>query len=114
MKTYVKKDRLTFHCPACRVEHSVNLSKGWSWNEDGENPTIEPGATYRGDAVQVTPEELVALASEAGSVEELAATLKGYTLPTTCTWTVEAGTIRYALQSSHGLAGGAAPLPELT
>ena len=97
--------KVAFLCPGCRQMHHVTVdgSRGWTFNGDGDRPTFSPSVLVKG-AVPITDEEHASIMA-GGTIEPK---------PLACHSFVTDGRIRFSADSSHALAGQTADLPELS
>lgn len=89
---------MAFMCPGCKYLHAVKVdgSRGWTFNGNGDRPTISPSVLVRtGSAVDPT------FVDEPGDP------------PTVCHSFVTDGRIRFLSDSAHELAGQTVDLPDL-
>ncbi|WP_339767106.1 DUF6527 family protein [uncultured Pseudosulfitobacter sp.] len=90
--------KVAFMCPGCGYLHQVTVdgSRGWTFNGDGDRPTFSPSVLVRtGSAVDPT------FVDEPGDP------------PTVCHSFVTDGRIRFLDDSTHELAGQTVDLPDL-
>lgn len=54
----ISPGRIGFHCPGCKEIHQITVdgSRGWSWNCDGDKPTVSPSILVTGKR-RITDEE---------------------------------------------------------
>lgn len=89
--------RIAFHCPGCKTAHviAVDGSRGWTWNGDGNAPTIAPSVLVR-TGRQVDP-------SYQAEPDDP---------PERCHSFIRAGRIEFLGDSTHALAGQTVELPD--
>lgn len=96
--------RVAFMCPGCGMMHFVVVdgSRGWTWNGDGDRPTITPSVLVRtGHFVEPQGKHC----DQSGDPDWPCDCLR-------CHSFVEAGRIRFLGDCTHTLAGQTVDLPD--
>ncbi len=95
--------KVAFKCPGCNQAHHVTVdgSRGWTFNGDGDKPTFSPSVLVRG-TVPITDEEHATIMS-GGKVSPV---------PFVCHSFVTDGRIRFLSDCTHELAGQTVDLPD--
>ncbi|MBY5988224.1 DUF6527 family protein [Roseovarius atlanticus] len=95
--------RVAFMCPGCQQAHHVTVdgSRGWTFNGDGDRPTFSPSVLVSG-TVPITDEEHARLM--AGEKIEPVSLI--------CHSFVTDGRIRFLNDCTHDLAGKTLDLPD--
>ncbi|MAM25812.1 MAG: ammonia monooxygenase [Rhodobacteraceae bacterium] len=91
--------KVAFMCPGCNYMHLVTVdgSRGWSFNGDGDSPTFSPSVLVR-TGTAVNPN----FVDEPGDP------------PTVCHSFVTDGRIQFLNDCTHALAGQTVELPDLS
>lgn len=89
--------KVAFKCPGCDQAHHVTVdgSRGWTFNGDGDRPTFSPSVLVR-----------------TGSAVDPAFIDKPGDPPTICHSFVTDGSIRFLDDCTHALAGQTVDLPD--
>ncbi len=97
--------KVAFMCPGCRQMHHVTVdgSRGWTFNGDGDRPTFSPSVLVKG-TVPITDEEHATIM--AGGIID--------PKPLVCHSFVTGGRIKFLADSSHDLAGQTVDLLDLS
>lgn len=95
--------RVMFWCPGCNQAHHVTVdgSRGWTFNGNGDRPTISPSVLVKG-VVPITDEEHATIMA-GGAI---------YPVPLVCHSFVTDGHIKFLNDCTHKLAGQTVPLPD--
>lgn len=96
--------KVAFKCPGCNQMHHVTVdgSRGWSFNGDGDRPTFSPSVLVKG-TVPITDDQH----------ERIMAGEKIEPTPLICHSFVTEGHIRFLGDCTHDLAGQTVDLPNL-
>nr|WP_279289801.1 DUF6527 family protein [Sulfitobacter pontiacus] len=97
--------KVAFLCPGCRQMHHVTVdgSRGWTFNGDGDRPTFSPSLLVKG-TVPITDDEHATIMA-GGKIEAKRLVCHSF---------VTDGRIRFLTDSSHKLAGQTVDLPDLS
>lgn len=98
--------RVAFMCPGCKQMHHVTVdgTRGWTWNGDGDAPTFQPSILVQGKARILTDEEHARIMQNGEKID----------LPDLrCHSYVMDGRIRFLNDCTHALAGQLVDLPDL-
>ena len=84
--------RIAFWCPGCNQAHQITVdgSRGWTWNGDGDRPTFSPSVFVNAPGQFFNPSPDVP----------------------SCHSFVAAGQIQFLGDCTHGLAGQTVDLPD--
>lgn len=95
--------RIAFWCPGCNQAHQITVdgSRGWTWNGDGDRPTIAPSVLVNG-TVPITDEEHARIMNGEAFVPT----------PLICHTFIRDGNIQFLSDCTHALAGKTVPLPD--
>ena len=95
---------IAFFCPGCDEYHHVTVdgSRGWRWNGDGDAPTITPSVLVTGPSRFLTDEEHArVMAGETVQLPQMR-----------CHSFVTDGHIQFLSDCTHSLANQTVPLPD--
>lgn len=95
--------RIMFFCPGCNTGHAIVVdgSRGWTWNGDGEKPTVSPSILCTGKR-RITDEEHTSLmAGERVDIPDL-----------TCHSFVRDGRWEFLGDCTHELASQSVDVPD--
>jgi hypothetical protein len=95
--------RIGFHCPGCNEVHQIVVdgSRGWSWNGDGDKPTVTPSILVTGKR-RITEDEYQRLMrGERVEVDDLR-----------CHSFVVDGQWQFLTDCTHALAGKTVEMPD--
>lgn len=102
----VEGGRIAFWCPGCNSAHQVTVdgSRGWSWNGDGDRPTISPSILVKCHRLERDEQGIWTggwvRGPDGGLIEDV------------CHSFVTDGRIRFLGDCTHAFAGQAVDLPD--
>ena len=96
--------KVAFKCPGCDQMHHVTVdgSRGWTFNDDGDRPTFSPSVLVKGTLPITDDEHTRIMAGE--NVDPT---------PTICHSFVTDGRVRLLGDCTHALANQTVDLPDL-
>lgn len=103
-KTYqMQPGRIGFFCPGCDSMHAIVVdgSRGWTWNGDGDAPTVSPSILAQG--VRKLSEDQYARVINGEVIEPT---------PLTCHSFIVNGQWQFLTDSTHSLAGQTVDIPD--
>jgi hypothetical protein len=95
--------RIMFRCPGCDESHQIVVdgSRGWTWNGDGDKPTISPSILVNGKR-RITDDEYDRIrAGEKLNIPDL-----------TCHSFIRDGQWQFLGDCTHALAGQTVDIPD--
>lgn len=96
--------KVAFMCPGCSQMHHVTVdgSRGWTFNGDGDKPTFSPSVLVKGTVPITDREHAQIMAGETVTPA-----------PTVCHSFVTDGRIRFLGDCTHSLANQTVDLPDM-
>lgn len=95
--------RIMFRCPGCDTAHEITVdgSRGWTWNGDGDKPTISPSILAKGTRQITDDEHRRIMAGEHVEPE-----------PQVCHSFIRDGRWEFLSDCTHALAGQTVDIPD--
>lgn len=106
--------RIMFRCPGCDTSHEITVdgSRGWSWNSDGDKPTVSPSILARWTRFDGSDEEMTRILDEYKLPEDRELMLADKRISVVCHSFIRDGQWQFLTDCTHALAGQTVDIPD--
>jgi hypothetical protein len=106
--------RIMFRCPGCNTSHEIVVdgSRGWSWNSDGDKPTVSPSILCTWTRFGGDDAELDRILDEYKLPEDREKMLADKRITITCHSYIRDGQWQFLTDCTHSLSGQTVDIPD--